>query len=68
MVPPTRVVSTAIWGISWGNNAEGYTHPWRASIIPHGLICIRVSIHWVLTVLLSLSVFHLISVQIQFRI
>ena len=54
MVPLNRVVSTNIWCISWENTTEGCTHPWRASVIPHGPICIRVSIHWVLKVLLSL--------------
>ena len=89
MVPPTRVVSTAKWCISWGNTAKRCTHPWRVSIvphgpswvwislhrllilpwkvsvIPHGHICTMVSLHWVLTVLLSL--FHLVSIQIQSR-
>ena len=36
MVPPTRVVSIVKWCISWGNTAEGCTHPWRVSIVPHG--------------------------------
>ena len=30
------------------------THPWRVYVIPYEPICIRVSLHWVLTVLLSL--------------
>ena len=35
MVPLTRVVSIVIWCISWGDTAEGCTHPWRVSIVPH---------------------------------
>ena len=37
------VVSTTIWCISW-----------RVYVIPHGPICIRVSLHQILTMLLSL--------------
>ena len=63
MVPPTRVVSIAIWCISWGNTAEGCTHPRRFSIVSHGLICIRASLHWILTMLLFMWGFHLITIQ-----
>ena len=39
---PTRVVCTAIRCISWGNTAEGCTHP-RVSIVPHGPIWVWIS-------------------------
>ena len=58
MVPPTRVVSTSIWYISWRHSTGGCSHPWRVYVIPHGPIFIRVSLYWVLTMLLSLWVFH----------
>ena len=45
MIPPTMVVSTTIW----------LTHP-LVSIVPHGHVCSRVSLHRVLIVLFSL--FH----------
>ena len=45
MVPPTRVVSTVIWFISWGDTVEGCTHPWRVSIVPHGPRWVWISLH-----------------------
>ena len=42
---PSRVVSIAIWCISWRHCARGCTHPWRVYVILHGPICIRVSFH-----------------------
>ena len=36
MAPPTRVVSTVIWCISWGDTAEGCTHPLKVSIVSDG--------------------------------
>ena len=63
MVPPTKVVSTSIWCICWKHHACGRTHPWRVSIVSHGLICIKASLHWILTMLLFLLEFHLITIQ-----
>ena len=63
MVSPTMVVSTAIWCISWRIDAKGCTHPWRVSIVSHGPICIRVSLHWILTMMLFIWGFHLITIQ-----
>ena len=56
MIPPTRVVSTAIWCITWGNTAEGCTYPWRVSIVPHGPICCWISPHGLLILPWKVSV------------
>ena len=68
VVPLIRVISTAIWCISWRHNAVGCTHPWRVYVVPHGPICIRVPLHWVLTMMFFLWQFHLVSIQVQSRI
>ena len=31
--------------ILWRHHVEGCTHQWRISIIPHGHVCSRVSLH-----------------------
>ena len=49
---PNYVVSTAIWCISWRISAKGCTHPCRFSIVSYGPICIRASLHWILTMML----------------
>ena len=51
---PTRVESISIWCICWRHHVGRCTHPWRISIIPHGPTCIRISLHWVLTMLFFL--------------
>ena len=56
MVPPTRVVSTVIWCISWGGTAEGCTHPWRVSIVPHGPRWVWISLHGLLILSWKVSV------------
>ena len=56
MVPPTRVVSTSKWCISWGNTAERCTHPLRVSIVPHGPIWVWISLHGLLMLLLKVFV------------
>ena len=56
MVPLTGVVSTVIWCISWGDTAEGCTHPWRVSIVPHRPRWIWISLHGLLILPWDVSV------------
>ena len=51
--------------ILWRHHVGGCTHPWRISIVRHGPMGSKVSLHRVLTVLLSLLVFHLITVNFK---
>ena len=37
--------------ILWRHHVGGCTHPWRISIVPHGHVCSRVSLHRVFTAL-----------------
>ena len=57
MVPPTRVVSTAKWCISFGNTIERCTHPWRVSIVPHGPGWVWISLHGLLILPWKVPVF-----------
>ena len=48
--------------LSWGYNARGFIDSWRVYVVPHGPICIEVPIHSLLTLLLFMWGFHLITI------
>ena len=55
--------------VLWRHNIRGCTHPWRISIVPHGHVCSRVSLHRVLTILLGVPFDHnSSSVQVPWEI